>query len=78
MAQPGARAAFLDGNLFRHITVMSLTSSVGLMALFLVDLIDMVFISMPGQAELAAAVGYAAAILFFTTSFGIGKGQRAG
>lgn len=78
MAQPGARAAFLDGNLFRHISVMSLTSSVGLMAIFLVDLVDMVFISMLGQAELAAAVGYAAAILFFTSSFGIGMGIAAG
>lgn len=72
------RAVFLEGNLFRHITVMSLTSSVGLMAVFLVDFIDMVFISMLGKAELAAAVGYAGAILFFTSSFGIGMAISAG
>ena len=72
------RAKFLEGSLFRHITVMSLTSSVGLMAVFLVDFVDMVFISMLGKAELAAAVGYAGAILFFTSSFGIGMAISAG
>jgi putative MATE family efflux protein len=73
-----ARAVFLEGNLFRHITVMALTSSVGLMAVFAVDFIDMIFISMLGNAALAAAVGYAGAILFFTTSFGIGMAIAAG
>ncbi len=72
------QAKFLTGNLFRHVSVMSLTSSVGLVAVFAVDLIDMIFISMLGQAELAAAVGYAGAILFFTTSFGIGMAIAAG
>ena len=57
---------------------MSLTASVGLMAVFLVDFVDMIFISMLGKAELAAAVGYAGAILFFTTSFGIGMAIAAG
>jgi len=73
-----AQAKFLTGNLFRHVSVMSLTSSVGLMAIFAVDFIDMIFIAMLGKAELAAAVGYAATILFFTTSFGIGMAIAAG
>jgi putative MATE family efflux protein len=73
-----AEAKFLKGNLFGHVTVMSLTASIGLMAVFLVDFVDMIFISMLGKAELAAAVGYAGAILFFTTSFGIGLGIAAG
>ncbi len=77
MAQP-AQARFLTGTPMRHVAVMSVTSSVGLMAVFAVDFIDMLFISMLGQAELAAAVGYAAAILFFTTSFGIGMAIAAG
>jgi hypothetical protein len=76
MAQ--ANAVFLRGNLFRHISVMSLTSSVGLMAVFLVDFVDMIFISMLGKEELAAAVGYAGAILFFTTSVGIGMAIAGG
>ncbi len=70
MADPEPK--FLNGNLMRHVAVMSFTGSVGLMALFVVDLIDMVFISMLGEAELAAAVGYASAILLFSISVGIG------
>lgn len=69
---------FLEGSLFRHISVMSLTASIGLMAIFVVDFVDMIFISMLGKAELAAAVGYAGAILFFTSSFGIGVAIAAG
>ena len=72
MAGQLGQAKFVQGNLFRHVSVMALTSSVGLMAVFVVDLINMVYISMLGRAELAAAIGYAGAILFFTTSFGIG------
>lgn len=57
---------------------MTLMASIGLMAIFMVDLVDMIFISMLGKAELAAAVGYAGAVLFFTTSFGIGMSISAG
>ena len=73
-----AQAKFLSGSLLRHVTVMSLTSTIGLMAVFLVDFIDMIFISMLGKAELAAAVGYAGSILFFTTSFSIGMAIAVG
>ncbi|KMW58517.1 Multidrug and toxin extrusion (MATE) family efflux pump YdhE/NorM,-like protein [Candidatus Rhodobacter oscarellae] len=72
------QAKFLEGNLMRHIAVMSLTASVGLMAVFIVDFVDMIFISWLGKDELAAAIGYAGAILFFTTSFGIGMAIAAG
>ncbi|MFT5004775.1 MAG: putative MATE family efflux protein [Paracoccaceae bacterium] len=72
------QAKFLEGNLFRHVAAMSLTASIGLIAIFLVDFADMIFISMIGEAELAAAVGYSGAILFFTTSFGIGMAITAG
>ena len=73
-----AQARFLTGSLMRHITVMALTSSLGLMAVFIVDFNDMIFISMLGKAELAAAIGYAGAILFFTSSFGIGMAIAGG
>ncbi|MBV7395412.1 MATE family efflux transporter [Mameliella sediminis] len=72
------KAVFLEGSLFRHVTVMSLTASLGLMAVFAVDFIDMIFIAMLGKSELAAAIGYAGAILFFTTSFSIGMAIAAG
>lgn len=72
------QAKFLTGNLFTHVSVMSFAGTIGLMAIFAVDFVDMIFISMLGNAELAAAVGYAGAILFFTTSFGIGVAIAAG
>ena len=72
------QAKFLTGNLFRHVTVMSLTASVGLVAVFLVDFIDMVFISWLGEPALAAAVGFAGSILFFTISLGIGMAIAVG
>ncbi|MEM7242212.1 MAG: MATE family efflux transporter [Pseudomonadota bacterium] len=71
-------AKFLEGSLLKHITVMSVTTSVGFILLFVVDLVDMLFISMLGNAQLAAAVGFAGSILFFTTSAGIGLSIAAG
>ena len=77
---PAARpvARFLEGSLLRHVAVMSMTTSVGVIALFLVDFVDLIFISMLGRAELAAAIGYAGVVLFFTTSVGIGVSIAAG
>lgn len=56
----------------RHVVVMSMSSSIGILALFMVDLIDMYFLSLLGEIELASAIGYAGSILFFTTSVCIG------
>lgn len=72
------QAVFLEGDLFRHVAVMSLTASVGLMGMFMVDFVDLIFISMLGRPELTAAVGYAGIVLFFTTSVSIGSGIAAG
>jgi hypothetical protein len=72
VAVQGGQAKFVEGNLFRHLTVMALSSSVGLIAVFVVDLINMVYISWLQDHVLTAALGYAGAVLFFTTSFGIG------
>ena len=78
--KPAARpvARFTEGSLLRHVSVMSMTTSVGVLALFFVDFVDLLFISMLGRAELAAAVGYAGVVLFFTTSVGIGVSIAAG
>ncbi|GIU23725.1 hypothetical protein TUM4644_17580 [Shewanella colwelliana] len=65
-------AKFVQGPILRHILVMSSTAAVGISALFVVDLIDIFFLSLLGEQELAAAVGYAGTISFFTTSIGIG------
>ncbi|MDT3275578.1 MATE family efflux transporter [Shewanella sp. SP2S2-4] len=66
------QAKFVDGPILRHILVMSSTAAVGISALFVVDLLDIFFLSLLGEHELAAAVGYAGSISFFTTSIGIG------
>jgi len=77
-SQNKTSAKFLTGNLMHHVSVMSLTSSIGLLMIFTVDFIDLLFISMLGNAELAAAVGYAGIILFFATSINIGLSISAG
>lgn len=56
----------------RHVFVMSSTGAVGLIAIFIVDLANLFYISMLGQQELAAAVGYASTIMFFVLSVCIG------
>ncbi len=56
----------------RHIVVMSLSASVGLLSIFLVDFVDLYFISLLGQKELAAAVGFAGTLLFIAMSINIG------
>jgi len=71
-------AKFVEGSTMRHILVMSGSGSVGLMALFAVDLLDMLFISMLGQIELAAAVGFAGTLMFFSTSVSIGTSIAMG
>lgn len=71
-------AKFTQGSTMKHILVMSGAGSVGLMALFVVDLLDMLFISMLGQVELAAAVGFAGTLVFFSTSISIGSSIAMG
>lgn len=72
------QAKFVTGSPMRHIVIMSGTGAVGLMALFLVDLLDMLFISMLGEVELAAAIGFAGTLVFFSTSASIGTSIAAG
>jgi putative MATE family efflux protein len=65
-------AKYTQGSILKHMVVMGGAAMLGLVSLFLVDLVDMYFLSLLGEIELAAAVGYAGTILFFTTSVGIG------
>ena len=73
-----AEAKFTHGNLMQHVAVMSFTTSMGLLTLFAVDFVDMIFISMLGNDALAAAVGYAGTLLFFTNAINIGLSIAAG
>jgi putative MATE family efflux protein len=66
------QATFTQGSIFKHVCVMTFTSTAGLLSLFLVDLVDLYWLSLLGEIELAAAIGYAGSILFFTLSLCIG------
>lgn len=69
---PQKNARFVTGSTWRHVIVMTLTNSVGLMALFLVDLIDLYFLNLLGEQEMAASVGFSAQLLFYVTALSIG------
>jgi len=71
-AGPSGSATFTQGSILGHILATTSYGAVGLLTLFLVDLADLYFLSLLGEEELAAAVGYAGSILFFTTSLCIG------
>lgn len=61
-----------------HIVLMTSTAALGLMAIFLVDLTDMYFLGLLGEQAIAAAVGFAGSIAFFTTSICIALSIAAG
>ena len=67
-----ANAAYVEGSVFRHVVVLTALGSLGLMAIFVVDLVNLLYISMLGDAVLTAAMGYAGAVLFLLVSVGIG------
>ena len=53
-----SKAVFTRGSTLRHVIVMTSASTIGLVAMFTVDLVDMYFLSLLGEQELAAAVGF--------------------
>lgn len=65
-------ARFTSGSTMRHVAVMTATSTIGLIALFTVDAANLYYISLLGQTELAAAIGFAGTIQFFMISISIG------
>ncbi|NJR13910.1 MAG: MATE family efflux transporter [Phyllobacteriaceae bacterium] len=56
----------------KHVVVMTATGSIGLISVFLVDVLNLYYISLLGKEELSAAIGFAGTVLFFTLSFAIG------
>src|SRR6478672_8707859 len=69
---PSPAPKFTQGSTMRHVVVMTATGSIGLMAIFIVDFLNLFYISRLGEQELAAAIGYAGTVLFFTISLAIG------
>ena len=56
----------------RHVVVMASTGAIGLIAVFAVDLINLFYISLLGQKEIAAAVGFSGVVGFLQASIAIG------
>lgn len=63
---------FVTGSTLKHVLNMTAAGSIGLIAIFAVDLLNLFYISLLGQKELTAALGYAGTLLFFVLSLGIG------
>lgn len=66
------RATFTQGPILRHVAVMTATGTVGVLAIFLVDFLSLLYVSRLGQTDLTAAVGLATQVLFFPVSVNIG------
>jgi Na+-driven multidrug efflux pump len=77
VSSPPVQARFVTGSTMRHVVIMTLTGAFGLMAMFLVDLLDLFFLSLLKQTEITAAIGYAGTIAFANLSLSIGTGIAA-
>jgi putative MATE family efflux protein len=73
MTAPARKPAkFLTGSILRHVLVMTATGAIGLVAIFLAELLDVGFLSKLGDTQVLAAVGYAGPLVFLTVSISIG------
>jgi putative MATE family efflux protein len=70
--EPPARAVFLEGSILRHVLVMTASGAVGLVAIFFVDLLTLLYISRLGDANMTAGIGLASQISFLFISIHIG------
>lgn len=62
---------FTRGPIMRHVAVMTLSGTVGLTLMFLVDAATLLYIAMLGDPALTAAVGYAWSVQFFIVAVGL-------
>ncbi|NHO33632.1 MATE family efflux transporter [Acetobacter fallax] len=59
---PGRGACFVTGSIMRHVLIMAGTGAIGLMAVFAVDMLNMIYIAHLGDPALTAAIGFAGAV----------------
>ncbi len=69
---PIADATFTRGVIARHILVMTSTSALSLFAVFLVDILTLVYVAMLHDPSLLAAVGIAKVLIFLNAAFSNG------
>jgi putative MATE family efflux protein len=63
---------FVVGSTMRHVLVMTGTGTAGLIAIFIVDLVSLLYISWLNDPSLTAGVGLATVVMFFTVSINVG------
>jgi putative MATE family efflux protein len=66
------RGVFTIGSTLRHVINMTAAGSIGLVAVFFVDFLSLLYISWLKDTNLTAAVGYASQVVFFLISLNIG------
>jgi len=71
-AAPKEKARYTTGSTMRHVMVLASTSAIGLVAIFLVDFLNLFYISLLDDPSLTAAIGYASALVFFFVSLSVG------
>ncbi len=77
MSAAATQARFLEGSIMRHVIIMTLTGAVGLMSMFATDLADLFYLSLLGNANVTAAIGFAGVLSFTNISLSIGSGIAA-
>jgi putative MATE family efflux protein len=70
-------ARFVTGSISAHVLRMTGAAAVGLMAIFIGELANILFLSMLGDVDIVAAVGYASTVMFLLISVGIGTAIAA-
>lgn len=63
---------FVVGSTMRHVLVMTGTGAAGLIAIFIVDLVSLLYISWLKDPSLTAGVGIATVVMFLTISINVG------
>lgn len=63
-----SRATFTQGGIARHILVMTSTSALSLFAVFLVDILTLIYVSMLHEPVLLAAAGIAKVLIFLNSA----------
>ena len=69
---------FVVGSTMRHVLVMTGTGAAGLIAIFLVDLVSLLYISWLKTPSLTAGVGIATVVMFLIVSMFVGWGFPIG
>ena len=71
-AKPTTQGRLVTGSTLGHVIRMTGAGSIGLVAVFAVDGLNLFYITLLGQPELTAALGYATTLLFLALSMSIG------